>query len=249
MQKIEYWCNHVFRKRVFGSIDEKCFGIGLFVRCSARSWLRQRKVMSHVLFFLFFIHLHFFRFPVHRNIIAASSPFFKAMLGPNYKEANQKEIVLGNIYGHTLKLIIDFCYSGQIKITFENIDDVITAASGMELVQLEERCADFWFERLATESSVNILMAADKFNLKDLWNTSLQFICKNFRKISNAALVETNGTNFNEIICSNEIEAPEDVIIDHFIHWVQHDESNRSQFVATIANSIRLEYVSKKVCI
>lgn len=187
------------------------------------------------------------RFPVHRAIMVGSSPYFKALLGPNYIEANQKEIALKEIDGSTLKTIIGYCYSGNVRITYENADDIMAAASSTELLQLEGRCTRFWHEQLDVGNSVNILLIAAKYNLQQLWKRALRTICENFEKIPHADLMQIDHGNFKAILHEDKINAAENNVFYCFTKWIQHDEANRSRFVAGLANLIQLKHVSSEV--
>lgn len=179
----------------------------------------------------------------------ASSPYFSALLGPNYKEANQNEIVLSEIDGKTLKTILHFCYSGLVEITDDTVNDIVAAASGMELEQLEQRCANFWSENLNVANCVNILTCADKYNLKNLWCKSFQYICENLVKIPAADMAKVDEKNFSAILAGDKINTDEKNIFNCFVQWVEHDELNRSNSVSLLANSIRLQYIPVKVSI
>lgn len=177
----------------------------------------------------------------------ASSPYFRALLGPNYKEAKQNEIVLSKVDGRTLKTIIQFCYSGFVEITADTVKDIVAAASSMELVQLEQRCSDFWSKNLRILNCVDILTAADKYNLKGLWCKSFQYICENLIKIPPTNMVTLDEKNFNAILAGEEISTDERNVFDCFVQWIKHDESNRSKSVALLANSIRLKFIPVEV--
>lgn len=179
----------------------------------------------------------------------ASSPYFKALLGPNYKEANQNEIVLGEIDGKTLKTIIHFCYSGLVEITDDAVNDIVAAASSMELVQLEQRCSNFWSKNLNVANCVNILKYADKYNLKDLYCESFQYICENLVHIPAVDMAKVDENNFNAILAGDKINTDEKNVFNCFVQWVEHDESNRSKSVDLLAKSIRLQYIPVEVSI
>lgn len=68
----------------------------------------------------------------------SASKYFRALLGPYFKEGHDNEVIISNIDGPTLNLIINYCYSGKIQITDDNIMEIVSAASAMELVLL--RC-------------------------------------------------------------------------------------------------------------
>lgn len=70
--------------------------------------------------------------------MAAASKYFKSLFGPNFDAGRDNEIVMKEIGGPMLKLIIDFCYTGRVTLTEVNVNDVLEAASSMELTKLEQ---------------------------------------------------------------------------------------------------------------
>lgn len=250
-RKQEETVRNVFKYKLFGAFAEKSVGNGRFARFNARCRHRRRKVIQCTCLQIFAckFHLHIlFRFLVHRNVMLASSAYFNTFLASsNDMETDHVEITLSKMTGATLKTIIDYCYSGHADITGDNIDQVMTAALDMKLIHLEQMCKLFWNENEDIENSVHKLMFASKFNLNDLWNNLLFFICHKFDEIPIAAMVQLDHDNFDAILKEDEIAAAESDIFECFVRWVQHDEINRLQFVVTIAPSIRLELLSKEV--
>lgn len=177
----------------------------------------------------------------------ASSPYFKMLLGSKRPEMDQDEVILSDIDGATLKTIIQFCYSGHAQITCDTADDVMTAAIDMELNYLEEICLDFWNDKLAIDNCVTQLMFASKYDLIEMWNNSLFFICDKFEQIPIADMVELDEENFEAILKEDEIAADESTIFSRFVEWVQHDKAERAQYVATMTNSIRLQHMPTEV--
>lgn len=188
-----------------------------------------------------------FRFPVHRTIMAASSTYFQALLGPHYKEANQKEIVLNEVSGPTLKTLIHYCYTGYIKITHDNVESIMDAAASREMTPLAEKCTHFWSENIGINRCLKILLVADKYQLTDLWQKSLRYICENFEDIPIGEMVKVDGKNFGAILKQRQITAAESIIFERFVEWIQYDVANRATFVASYANLIRLCHFAGKV--
>lgn len=177
----------------------------------------------------------------------ASSPYFKALLGPHYKEAKQNEIVLSQVDGKTLETIIQFCFNGFVEITGRNVIDIMAAASSMELVQLEQRCSNFLIKILNIANCVYLLIFADKYNLKDLWSISFQYICEHLVKIPPADVCILDETNFNAILTGDKINTDEKNVFHCLVQWIEHDESKRSKSIALLANSIRLQHIPVQV--
>lgn len=203
----------------------------------------------HFIFDVTFFCTHFkiSRFPVHRNVMVASSPYFKAMLGPNNKKAKQNEIVLPALSGPTLKEIVNFCYSGLVCLTKKNVHVIMAAASRIEFVQLKEKCADFLRMQLNVENSAEILLVADQYNLAGLRNKAMRFICENFDKVPTTDMVKLDAKMFGKILKKDNLDADETEVFDCFVKWTKYDAANRSQFIVPLAESIRLGHIPTEV--
>lgn len=90
----------------------------------------------------------FHRFPVHRIVMATSSEYFETLLAPHVVEGRKDEVIIEDIDGPTLKSIIDYCYTGCIDITEENVDSIFAAASKSEFTELVRRCRKFCDARI-----------------------------------------------------------------------------------------------------
>lgn len=176
-----------------------------------------------------------------------ASKYFQALLGPNFKEGHEEEVTLPNVDGPTLKSIIDFCYSGNIKITDENIMEVISAASAMELVFIEQKCEQFWNNRLAAPNCVETFLQADKYNFLELRKKSLDFICENFVLVGCNKFQELEFSHFSEIMKCDEIQALESSIFLHSLKWVDYDVENRSKYAPELIKLIRLGKIEPEV--
>lgn len=56
----------------------------------------------------------------HKVILASVSPYFKIMF-TNFEESKKDHVILRELESSSLKLIIDFIYSGQIMVTEDNV--------------------------------------------------------------------------------------------------------------------------------
>lgn len=181
--------------------------------------------------------------------MATSSPYFGALLGANFKERDQNEISISGIDGSTLGMIIDYCYTCDIKINNDNAEQLMAAASSLELVELEQKCSNFWMAKLDIGNCVDFVMIAYKYNLKNLYEKSFNCICNNFENVETGDIVRIDKRIFEAIFRTKRVVAAEDNIFDSFVRWVQNDVLERSKFVASLSNLIRLQHISKEVYI
>lgn len=129
------------------------------------------------------------RFPVNRKIISESSEYFEVLLGPNFREGTANEITLKSVDGPTLKAIIGYIYTGVVELSGDNVESVLSAASGMELVSLERQCEKYLDDNLTEENCAISLLLADKYYLNQLYGKALAFVCEHFEKISTTDLM------------------------------------------------------------
>ena len=59
-------------------------------------------------------------FPAHRSVLAACSPYFRAMFN-NFEESRQHKILLQDIDPAALQLLLEYVYSGQVQVTEDNV--------------------------------------------------------------------------------------------------------------------------------
>lgn len=177
----------------------------------------------------------------------SSSEYFRALLGPNFKEGQEEDVTIYNIYGSTLKAIIDFCYSGCIKITNENVMEIIEAASAMEFVRIEKKCEHFWSENLALSNCLDTFLSADKYSLKDLREKSLNFICEQFEALPVTELQKINANFIADLLKCDKIHAREEFIFRRLAEWAGYHETTRAKYVPDLLKLIQLDKISQPV--
>lgn len=82
-------------------------------------------------------------FSAHRVVLAATIPYFYAMFSHNMQEMKQKEIVMKEIEPSSLEALINFSYSGSVKIDNQNCQGLMMGASFLQLNKVRDACADF----------------------------------------------------------------------------------------------------------
>lgn len=189
----------------------------------------------------------FFRIRVHRVVMAAASKYLKSLFGPKFEDYRYDEIVFNEIDGSTLKIIIDFCYTGRIALTEANVNEVLAAATSMELPKLEQKCREFWDINLSNGHLVSTLLHAEKYKLKDLRKKSIKAVCGNFENIPIEELQKIDGNILCEILSSDVVAANETFIFDRLMLWLGEHEIDKAEFASKLLTSIRLEHIPAEV--
>lgn len=68
-------------------------------------------------------------FPAHRCVLAAVSNYFKAMFTSSLSESHQDVVTINGISPTILELLFDYAYSAEVKITKNNVQNLLAAAN------------------------------------------------------------------------------------------------------------------------
>ena len=73
-------------------------------------------------------------FSAHRLILAGNSPYFRNMFVSENADSRQQEVVLpSNCRGDSLRMILDYFYSGKLSINQEYCEDLLSLASLLQV--------------------------------------------------------------------------------------------------------------------
>ncbi|NXU28987.1 ZBT8A protein, partial [Thalassarche chlororhynchos] len=83
-------------------------------------------------------------FKAHRNVLFASSGYFKMLLSQSSKEASQPTTATFEVFSpETFMVILDFVYSGILSLTGQNVIEVMSAASYLQMTDILNVCKTF----------------------------------------------------------------------------------------------------------
>ncbi|KAM4871952.1 zinc finger and BTB domain-containing protein 8A isoform 2-T3 [Thomomys bottae] len=83
-------------------------------------------------------------FKAHRNVLFASSGYFKMLLSQNSKETCQPTTATFQAFSpDTFTVILDFVYSGKLSLTGQNVIEVMSAASFLQMTDVISVCKTF----------------------------------------------------------------------------------------------------------
>jgi hypothetical protein len=78
-------------------------------------------------------------------------------------ETNDRIVDIHDIHGDIMNLILDYTYTREIKLTEENIYDILPAANQLQVLELVSRCENYLYEKLNPENVLGIREFASFF--------------------------------------------------------------------------------------
>ncbi|NXA41415.1 ZBT8A protein, partial [Eudromia elegans] len=83
-------------------------------------------------------------FKAHRNVLFASSGYFKMLLSQSSKDTSQPTTATFEVFSpETFMVILDFVYSGILSLTGQNVIEVMSAASYLQMTDILNVCKTF----------------------------------------------------------------------------------------------------------
>uniref|UniRef100_A0AAQ4RRV8 Kelch-like family member 40a n=1 Tax=Gasterosteus aculeatus aculeatus TaxID=481459 RepID=A0AAQ4RRV8_GASAC len=184
------------------------------------------------------------KFPCHRLVLAASSPFFKAMFLSDLEESKKREIVLKDVEPGIMGMILRYEYTCDFNLTEQNVQDIIMVAKHVpDPLHLFSMCV-----LPPREAGV----CCNK--IKRLALTAREFICERYQVIvRHQDFLQLGPSELAIIITSDALNIDrEEQVFESLMDWVRHDETNRVKDLPELLHCVRfrlipLDYFKEKV--
>ena len=108
------------------------------------------------------------RFRVHRAILAANSPYFRALFTNGMKETDEETIELPGVDPSILEMVLNYMYMRSIVINLDNVFTLLTHADNFFVSGLVEKCSEFLRSNLSSTNCVSILKFAQSYYKTDV---------------------------------------------------------------------------------
>lgn len=124
-------------------------------------------------------------FPVHKNILCARSPVFRAMFTGGMRERSEKTIKIYDVDTIIFSEFLNFIYCGKFdeKLLQDRTIEVLAIANKYDLRGLKTKCELLLLHRVTKSSAASILMAADMYNAPFLKQCVINVITQHFLEV------------------------------------------------------------------
>lgn len=187
-------------------------------------------------------------FSCHKNVLAATSPYFKLMFTLGMVESKKDKIEIFGVDSCSLKDILEYAYTGKVRITQSNAQNLLAAASLFQILPVQRACANFMENQLSVCNCVGIHYFAESHNCIALKIKAREFIEKNFVEICQGEeFLCLTYNRLAEIVTSDELNVEkEEIVLDAILAWVAHDFKARKAFFCDLLRTVRISLISKR---
>lgn len=185
-------------------------------------------------------------FPAHKAILAANSPYFRALFTNGMKETGEKEIRMQDISSRSLEVLLDYIYTRSARITIENVKTIFSVADGFLVTGLAEQCVHFLQSALSPNNCIGIMKFASAYNRPDLAAECKSYVLSNFSELAvkSSELLQLEAGELLEILSDDLLNVKsEEEVFEVAVRWINFWSEQRSGFMPRFLRHIRLGLV------
>ncbi|XP_006017877.1 kelch repeat and BTB domain-containing protein 12 isoform X1 [Alligator sinensis] len=186
------------------------------------------------------------KFPCHKLILAAFSPYFKAMFTCGLLECTQREVVLYDISAESVSIILNYMYSADLHLTHLNVQNVAVAAYFLQMEDIFSTCEKYMMDHMDSSNCVGIYYFAKHIGAEDLSDQARRYLYRHFAEVSlQEEILEIEAQQLLSLIRSDDLNVSrEENILDLVLRWVNHSRKSRSEHLIELLKQVRLVLVS-----
>ncbi|CAL8135367.1 unnamed protein product [Orchesella dallaii] len=164
-------------------------------------------------------------FEAHRVVLASCSDYFRAMFTTEVRESRQKEIKLEGVSAKGMHFLLDYAYTSRLALNLSNIQDVLSAASHVQVTTVVEACSGYLEAQLDLENCVDIVTLAETYSLHELKKRVYRFICSNLMKFSHTTDFQrlSEGQLVYILSCDFPVDCTEADVLHILLQWIEFD--------------------------
>ncbi|KRT79769.1 BTB And C-terminal Kelch domain containing protein, partial [Oryctes borbonicus] len=187
-------------------------------------------------------------FHVHRVVLAAASPYFKAMFTGGLKESEMHRVKLQGVSATAMNRLIQFMYTGRIKVTENTVCQLLPAATMFQVTNVIQACCDFLERQLDPSNAIGIANFAEQHGCNELCRKANQYIERNFSQIcQEEEFLQLNAMQLVTLIKKDELNVQEEKeVYNAVLKWVKYDEDSRHQKMEHILCAVRCQFLTPK---
>ncbi|XP_029366466.1 kelch-like protein 22 [Echeneis naucrates] len=190
----------------------------------------------------------------HRILLAASCDYFRGMFAGGLRETQQKEIPIHGVSYVAMKKILDYIYTSEIELDSDSVQDVLVAATLIQLENVIGFCCDFLFSGMDESNILELHHLAELYGLRQLNDRIHSYILKNIQSLSRTDVYRQlpqdevlKALSSDELQVNSENEVYEAALYYHFSPEQVETDQVYLQDNLQMLDAVRFSLIEKQV--
>ncbi|KAI8518081.1 hypothetical protein Bbelb_040980 [Branchiostoma belcheri] len=187
-------------------------------------------------------------FPCHRAVLS-STPFFETMLLSDFSESSSGVIQLREMDSNSFSKILDFLYTGEIRIGQDDVQDILQTAHMLLLDKIVQYCRDFIEDNLCPFNCLGVLCLADLYGFSALKKKARNMTASNFQDVTkDEEFISLSAQEVANLLGEEHLSVTnEDDVVNSVIRWLDNAPETQQTAMLKILQEIRLSCVRVSV--
>ena len=193
-------------------------------------------------------------FPCHRLVLAASSPYFKAMFLSNLEESKKRVIELKDVEPGVMGLVLRYLYTSDINLTEQNVQDIFMVANMFQIPSIFSVCVTYLQGKLVLSNCLAIFRLGLLLDCPRLASDARDFICDRYQLIvRDQDFHQLGPSELAAIITCDSLNVEkEEVVFESLMDWLSYDRQERLKDLPDLLHCVRFrlmpeDYFTTKV--
>ncbi|KAL9975371.1 hypothetical protein ACROYT_G012526 [Oculina patagonica] len=189
-------------------------------------------------------------FSVHRLVLAGNSPYFRNIfLSKKATDTDKQEVILpSNFRDDTVRSILDYFYSGNLTISQEDCEDLLSLASLLQIQYIIDELQEFIISNLHASNCLRFQSLAHKLKQTDFKAKIDRFVDWNFKSLlKEPDFLAMSAEHLIEVIRSENLRVKrEETVYEAVYRWFRQDISGRENKAESVFKEVRFEHIPPK---
>ena len=171
--------------------------------------------------------------PANRMVLSCYCSFFdKIFASQTNNQVNDLVVDIPEVNGKSLKLLIQYIYTGQIYIDNDNVLDLLSAAHHLKLNEVKEFCFKILENFIKLDNCITILFSAKQYKNSSLTDKVFEYISDNYEKLTKTPEflnLENDDLFYIVFYLKNKLYINDEVLCRSLLNWTKQDEETRKR--------------------
>ena len=142
----------------------------------------------------------------------------------------------------TFESILKFIYTGDDVVNEDNVDNILRAATMLQINCLRERCEDFMSDNVDPENCISLWKLASAHGCEYLTKKARSYVLDYFTDLwTTDEFVMLDLDSLLSIITDNDLKTPnEEMVCEAVLKWLNRDLDTRKQHIGKLFEHLRL---------